>query len=135
MEFDQFATLRTVEVVVLWITVVVLVNGSSIELERTKKSSVDEFLESSINGGTTDVVRLTLPGKLINQGIGVEVIMLTEDVLNQELALLGLPKASALKIFFKALFRRQCDRNAFQRGFSGIHVSKTFQRVRRSRAV
>lgn len=129
LEFDQFPTLRAVEVVVLRVSVIVLVNSSSVELERAKKSGVDKFLESPIDGGTADVVRLAFPGKLIDQCIGIKVIMLAEDVLHQELALLGLPKTSALKIFFKAFFRRQCDRNSFKRGFSGIHVSKTFQRV------
>ena len=65
-KLEQLLTPSAVKVVVLWIAIIVLVNGTSLELEAPQQASIYEFFERSIDGRPAYVVRLTLAGQLLD---------------------------------------------------------------------
>ncbi len=66
-KFDELATLGAIQVVVFGVSVVEFVHASTVEFEAMEQTSVDEFLEGSIDGWAGDVVGRTARGELIDQ--------------------------------------------------------------------
>ena len=55
-KFDQLVALLTEEVVVLWVAVVVFVDGSPTKCHLPKEASVDQLAKRSINGRPADTL-------------------------------------------------------------------------------
>ena len=51
LKLDHFATLGALEMIVLWVAIIVLVEGAGAEFKPAKKASIYKFIESSISGG------------------------------------------------------------------------------------
>jgi len=113
-ELDQFPALGTVQMVVFGISIVEFIHAPAVEFEAVKQPGVDELTKGAIDGGAGHVIRATLGGKLIDQLIGIEVLMPIEDLFEQILFLVGIPKASRLKELFIASQRGHGDRDRSQ---------------------
>ena len=83
LELDELLALAAVQMIVLGITVVVLKNATTIELELAEQSGIDKFVERPVDGGPTDVSFRSLIGESFDERIGVEVIMLTENMIDK----------------------------------------------------
>ncbi len=107
LKLDQFAALGAVKVVMLGVSVVVLKNGSTVQLERVQQASVNKLLQRAIHGSSAYVARFALTWKVINQHVGIEMFVPTEDEIDQIAALFCMSQTATLKIFLKALLGRQ----------------------------
>ena len=122
-ELDQFPALGTVQMVVFGISIVEFIHASAVEFEAVKQPGVDELTKGAIDGGAGhviratlgDIVRLAFGWQLIDQLIGIEVLMPIEDLFEQILFLVGIPKPSRLKELFIASQRGHGDRDRSQR--------------------
>ena len=90
-ELDQLPALGTVQMIVFGISILELIHTSAVEFEAVKQPGVDELTKGSINGGTGHIIRASLGGKLIDQLIGIEVLVPIEDLFEQILFLIGVP--------------------------------------------
>ena len=51
LKLDHFATLGALKVIVLWVAIIVLVEGAGAEFKPAKKASIYKFIKGSISGG------------------------------------------------------------------------------------
>jgi hypothetical protein len=107
LKLHQFPALGAVKVVMLGVSVVVFKNGSTVQLERIQQASVDKLFQRAINGRSAHVARFTLPWKVIDQHVGIEMFVPAEDEIDQIAALFCMSQTATLKIFLKALLGRQ----------------------------
>lgn len=114
-KFDELTTLGAVQVVVLGVSVVKFVHASTVEFEAMEQTCVDEFLEGSIDGWAGDVVGSTPGGELIDQQIGIEMLVSIENLFEQELFLGGVPKSTGLEELLVALQRRHRNLDGLER--------------------
>ena len=105
LKLNQLPTTRAVEVIVLWIAVVVVVDRAAVKLKTIEQARVDTLAECSVHRRGADVVGFASARKPFDQFLGVEMIVLAEDLANQELALIGLPEAARLQVLRKPLLR------------------------------
>lgn len=96
-EFDEFSALGAVQMIVFGISVVQLIHASTIEFEAVEESSVDEFLESSVDGWSGNVIRRTARGKLLNQQISIEMLVPIKYLFEKELLLRGISQSAGLQ--------------------------------------
>ena len=139
-QFDQFVTLElnqllatlAIEVIVLWVAIIMFINGSARQLKLAQQSGIHEFVECTVDGGPADVVRLALAREFINEPIGVEVIMLAEDVIDQHTALFCVAHPAALQILFKPFERGERYFNGIERKLLGHDVIGRAKAARRA---
>lgn len=68
---------------VLRIAVIVLINRSPADVELAQETRVDELGQRSINSRAADVAFLPFAGKFLDQLVGVKMIVLMENALDQ----------------------------------------------------
>ena len=51
LKLDHFATLSALKVIVLWVAIIVLVEGTRAEFKPAKKAGIDKFIKGSISCG------------------------------------------------------------------------------------
>lgn len=98
----------------LGVTVIVLVDASSIEFKTSQQSCVDEFLECPIDSWAADVVVITLARQLIDQLISIKMLVSAEDLFDQKHFLLSLPQATAKQVLFESLDRSLRNLDGFE---------------------
>lgn len=96
LKLNQFSTLRAVQMIVLRVAVIQFVDRTAIELKTLQQSCINEFSQGPVNRGGADVILFPSTGQTVDQLIGVEVIVLLKDRLDQEPPLRGLPQAAGL---------------------------------------
>jgi hypothetical protein len=111
LEFEQPMALLAVEMVVLGIAVVVFVNGPAVQFEFPQQTGIHELGQGAIDGRTAYVSRFSLGGKLRNKLVGIEVLVMAEDILDQDPPLLGVPHPATLEVLRESLLRRKRDLN------------------------
>jgi hypothetical protein len=105
LKLDHLIALLTVKMLVLWVTVVVFVESPRADFQPAKHSGIDQFVQGPVDGGSADAEMLALYG--VDKLVGVEVIVLAEDVSHQ-LALLfreALRLRPATEVLAEFLFR------------------------------
>ena len=102
--------------VVLWITIIVFIDGAAFQLKAFQQSRIYEFTQCSIDSRGTDIVVLATSWQTLHQLFCVKVFVIAEDLADQELSLGGLPEPPRLQILFKSRFRRERDFKWLQRG-------------------
>jgi len=110
----QFAALRTVQVVVFRISIIKLVHTSPVEFETVEQPSVDELAKGAIDRWSGDIIRCALGGELIDQLVGIEVLVPIEDLFEQVLFLVGVPQPARLKKLLVASQGSHRDRDRSQ---------------------
>jgi hypothetical protein len=111
LEFEEPVALFTIQVVMLGIAVVVFVDSPSVQFELPQQAGIDELGQGPIDRRTADVSGVSLGGKLRNELVGVEVLVMAENVVDQDPSLFGVPHSAALEVLGKPLLRRQRDLN------------------------
>jgi hypothetical protein len=104
-KLNQLIAFLAMQMIVLGISVVVLVDGSSPEIHLPQQSGVDEFPKCAIDRGTTHTRLPRQPSHLINQVIRIEMLMSAEDVVHQNTSLLRDAFTPTLEILFEPLHR------------------------------
>lgn len=89
------------------------VDAAAVEFESAKQPRIYEFFQGAINRWPTDVIFAAFSRQLIDELVGVKMLMATENLLHQETALLGFPKATADQVLFKSLDRSLCNFDSF----------------------
>jgi len=106
VKLDQPIALLAMQMIVLGIAVVVLVNGPASQRHAAEQSGVHQLGERPIDGGPADAGIVFFGRQLRQQLIGVKMIVAVKDLVHNDPTLARGTLLSALKIFFKALFRR-----------------------------
>ncbi len=95
--------LDAIEMIVLWVTIIVFIHASTIEFKAAKQPCVDEFVESPVNRGAAYVILLPLSRQLVDQLIGIEVLVSTKNLFHQKASLLRFSQTSTAQILLKPL--------------------------------
>ena len=103
VKLDQHLALLAMQMIVRWVPVIKLVDRSAIELKAAEQACVDKFLERPVDRRTRDIIGVALAGQLVDQLIGVKVLMLTEYPLHQKTPLVGVPQPSTLQVLLEPL--------------------------------
>lgn len=114
LEFCQLAAFDAVEMVVLGVAIVVFVNAATVEFETSQKPCVDEFFERSVDSWAADVVRVPLARQLVDQLVGIEMLVSAKDLFDQKDLLLCLAQSATKQVLFKPLNGRLRDCDGFQ---------------------
>lgn len=104
--------LGAVKVIVLWVAVVVLIDGATVELKASKEPCINEFFECPVHSRPRYVVGAPFSRELVHQLIGVEMLVMAEDSFDQEASLFGISLSTALQVFLETLDWRHRDRHA-----------------------
>ncbi len=94
---------------VLRVTIIAFVNGAAANIEFSEQSGVNEFSKRAIDSWSANVTLLAFARQPFDQLVGVEMIVLTEDFVEQNPSLFRVPHPAALQILVEPLPRRQCD--------------------------
>jgi hypothetical protein len=101
---------------VVWrIAIVVFVDAAAIQLKATQKPGVDKLFERSVDGGPRYVIGRALAGQLFDQLVGVKVLMMAEDLVDQKSTLIRIAQITTLQVLLKSLVRRHRDLHIAQR--------------------
>jgi hypothetical protein len=92
--------------VVLRVSVIQLVDGSPIKLKTLQQACVNEFPKRPIDSRGTDVVLLATAWQTINQLVGIKMVVLLENSLNEKFSLAGLSQPASLQVLLEPLARR-----------------------------
>jgi len=103
--------LFAVEMVVLGIAIVVFVNRPAIQFEFPQQTGIHEFSQGAIDGRTADVSGVSFGGQLRNKLVGIEMLVMAEDKLDQDPPLLGIPHPATLEVLRESLLRGKRDLN------------------------
>jgi hypothetical protein len=95
--------------IVLRIAIVMLIDAPPIEHEPPQQTGIHELIQSAINGRATDMSWLARLGKLLHELLGIEMLVPTEDMLNEVLPLLRDPHSAALQELVEPLLRRESN--------------------------
>lgn len=107
LELQQLAAPRAVQMVVLGVAVVVVVDGSPVELEAIEQTGVNALTQGAIHRRRADIVFLTTTWKPIDQFFRIEVVVLAKHLIDQVLSLAGLTQPPRLEVLREAFLRRQ----------------------------
>src|SRR5262245_49232996 len=104
LEFDHLAAGAALEVFVLRVAVIVLVALARPQFQLAQQSGIDQFLEGAVDGGAAGLIAALL--QRVDELIGVEVVVLLEDVVDQIALLFGvaLRPGAAGQVFAELLF-------------------------------
>ncbi len=105
LELEQLATTCAVQVVVLGVAIIVLVDRAALELEAFQQSGVDKFTQRPIDRRTADIVLGPFARQAVNQFVGIKMVVMAKDLINQRFPLAGLSKPARLQILLKTLLR------------------------------
>ena len=103
LKLDQFLAALAVQMIVLGIAVIVFIHRTPRQLELTQQPRVDKFVQRAVYRGTADVARFSLARQLVDQRVGIEVVVLAEHVIDQQAALLGVPHPATVQVFLEPL--------------------------------
>ena len=81
-ELDQLPAFRTVQMIVLRVTVIMLVDTSAVQFESIQQTSIGKFSQRSVYRRPGNVVRFPFGREVLHQLIGVKMLMTIEDLLN-----------------------------------------------------
>ena len=82
LKFDQSIALRTMQVVMLWISIIVFEHSPAAQIQSPQQSGLHQFIQRSIHRGAAHMTRLARRRQLIDQRLGIEMIMVAEDMIN-----------------------------------------------------
>jgi hypothetical protein len=102
-ELDQFVASRAVQMIMLWVSIIVFVNGSPTQLKAIQQARVNKLLKGPVNGRTRNIIGLSFGGQLLHELVRIEMLMPVEDPFQQKLALPRISQPFALKVFLKTL--------------------------------
>ena len=108
-ELDQLVALLAVQMIVLRVTVIVLVDGPVVEHHLAQQAGIDQLGQGAIDRGAAYALPTHLLAQLLEQLIGVEMLVVAENPFDDDPPLLGDPFATALQEFLEPLERRQAD--------------------------
>jgi len=129
VKLDQPLALLTMQVIVWWIPVVMLVDRSAVQLKAAKQAGVDKLLKRPVDRRARDIIGVALAGQLVDQLIGVKVLMLTEHPLHQKTPLVGVPQPSTLQVFLEPFQGTHRDGDRTQAaGFDSFDIQATTDR-------
>jgi len=111
LEFNQLLTFLAVKMIVLRIAIIMLVDGSPLQIHLAQQAGFDHFAKRSIDGGAADLLIGTV-SKLFDEIVGFEMFMLSEDGFNNRSTLLSNTFPATLEIFLESLYRRRRYFNA-----------------------
>ena len=131
-KLHHFVALRTVQVVVRGVAVIVLVGTSVREPKLSQQTRIDEKAQGAIDRRPAYAASRVL--QFINQLVGVEMLVGREDVSNQDAPGLGQLLASDFEKLAKLVFRtiRNGDRSQW-RGIGHGWLPLAAERVERNR--
>ena len=89
LELDHLAALLAVKMFVLRIAIIVFIKRPRTNVQAAQHAGVNQFAERAVNRRTADLETLALDR--LNKLVGVEVVVLAEDIANQLPLLLGVP--------------------------------------------
>ncbi len=89
LKLKQLVTSDAVKVIVRWVTVVVFIHTATIEFKASQQTGINELFECSIDSWSANVVRLAFARELVDQLVGIEMLVAAEDLLNEESSLVG----------------------------------------------
>ena len=129
--------------VVLWVAVVVLIDGPAPEHHLPKQARIHHLCERAVDSGPAGLRplrRLTEPGQ---QLLGIEMLVMAADVINDHLSLPRDPLAPRLEKLREPLARRQRDVNLAERkvrcdghgSFQEMTGSASLNRIRHKSSV
>jgi hypothetical protein len=104
VKFDQLAADLAVQMIVLRISVIVFINGSTFEVHLSQQASLHQLFKGAINGCSTNLFQ-TVFGKILNEIVDIKMVMTPENMIDQRTPGFGNPFAAALKVFLKPLLR------------------------------
>lgn len=81
-ELDQLPAFSAIQMIVLRVTVVMLVDTSSVQFESIQQTSIGKFSQRSVYRRPGNVVGFPLGRKVLHQLIRVKMLMTIEDLLN-----------------------------------------------------
>ncbi len=91
--------------IVLRIAIVELVDRPAIQLKTLQQSGIDEFTQRPVNRRGADIVLFAATGQSVNQLVGIKMVMLLKDSVDQEFSLTRLPQTASLQVLFEPLLR------------------------------
>jgi hypothetical protein len=106
-KLDEPIALLAMQMIVLRIPVVMFVNGTTSKRHLSQEARVHQFTEGAVYGGSTDRPSLSNSIQLVDQVVGIEVLMPAKNMIHQQSSLLRNPFPPTLKKFLKSLLRRQ----------------------------
>lgn len=81
-ELDQLPAFRAIQMIVLRVTVVMLVDTSSVQFESIQQSSIGKFTQRSVYRRPGNIVRFPLGREVLHQLISVKMLVTVEDLLD-----------------------------------------------------
>jgi len=115
LELQQPVALGAMEVVVLWIAVVMLIDGASVEHELPKQPRIHKLRQRPVDGRPADVTRLPGLWQLLHELVRVEVLVVAEDMVHQRQPLRRDPHAAALQELDEAVPRSEGNLHGTER--------------------
>jgi hypothetical protein len=97
LELDELIADLAVEVVVVGIAVVVLENATAAQRHLLEESCFDELDERAVDGRPTDAALDDQLGQVRHEFVGVEVVVVAENLLDDQPTLVREPLAARLK--------------------------------------
>lgn len=115
VEFDEPIAELAVEMVVIGVAVVVFEDAPAVEAHLAKQPRLDQFAQGAINGRAADFAPRDQLGQMAHQLVGVEMVVMAEDLFDDPAALLGDAFAASTQKLGKTLQRRRLDFHRPQR--------------------
>lgn len=109
VELDEPVALLAIEVIVAGIAVIVLEDAPSAQGHLAQQAGRHQFPERPVDRGPAELAARDRLGKMGHQLVGVEVIVVAEDLLDDPPPLAGEPFAPRLEKLGKPLQGRQSD--------------------------
>lgn len=103
LKLNQRMTLDAVQVIMLRIAVIVFVHATAVEFETSEQACIDKLFQRAIDSRPTNVIGLALARQLVDQLIGIKVLVTTENLLDQVSTLVGAPQSATLQILFESI--------------------------------
>jgi hypothetical protein len=115
VELDQSVAHLAIQVIVSRVAVFVFVDASAAEGHLSKQAGIHQLREGSIHGGPTDLAIGDHLLQVTHQFVGIEVIVVTKDLLDNQPALPSDSLAVSLQILSESLHRRCLDIDGVER--------------------
>ena len=106
VELDEPVAVLAIEVIVAGVSVLVLEDAPCAQRQFADQARLDQFTERAIDRRPAEFPRGQERAEVFEQFVGVEMVVMAEDLLDDQPPLFGQPFAAALQKLPKTLDRR-----------------------------
>jgi len=111
VEFDQLVALLAMQVVMLRVAIVMLKDPPAAQIHTPQEPRIDHFTERPVDSWTADLPGTDLVSQISDQVVGIKMLVLPKDLLNDHPPLPRIAHPLTLEILFEPIERLLRDAN------------------------